>query len=147
MAGIGNIYSDEILFAAGLRHDRLSDDLSPEEVRRLYRSIVEILQEAIKHRGSSLADEQYRDLFGDMGDFQRLHNVYDREGQACPRCRATDRPGQGRREEQLLLPQLPDLRGSGTPEAGSGGRLRPGPQPPGLCASTKVATGRGIVQG
>jgi formamidopyrimidine-DNA glycosylase len=89
VAGIGNIYADEILFTAGLRHDRSSDTLTPQEVRRLYRSIVETLQEAIKHRGSSLADEQYRDIFGEVGEFQRLHNVYDREGQACPRCRAT----------------------------------------------------------
>jgi formamidopyrimidine-DNA glycosylase len=89
VAGIGNMYADEILFAAGLRHDRNSDSLTPQEIRRLYRSVVETLQEAIKHRGSSLADEQYRDLFGDIGEFQRLHNVYDREGEACPRCRST----------------------------------------------------------
>jgi formamidopyrimidine-DNA glycosylase len=89
VAGIGNIYADEILFTAGLRHDRSSDKLTPQEVRRLYRSIIETLQEAIKHRGSSLADEQYRDIFGEVGEFQRLHNVYDREGHACPRCRAT----------------------------------------------------------
>jgi formamidopyrimidine-DNA glycosylase len=88
VAGIGNMYADEILFAAGLRHDRGSETLMPQEVRRLYRSVVETLQEAIKHRGSSLADEQYRDLFGDVGEFQRLHNVYDREGEACPRCRS-----------------------------------------------------------
>jgi formamidopyrimidine-DNA glycosylase len=89
VAGIGNMYADEILFSAGLRHDRNSDSLTPQEIRRLYRSVVETLQEAIKHRGSSLADEQYRDIFGDAGEFQRLHNVYDREGQACPRCRST----------------------------------------------------------
>jgi formamidopyrimidine-DNA glycosylase len=89
VAGIGNIYADEILFSAGLRHDRSSDSLTPQEIRRLYRSVIETLQEAIKHRGSSLADEQYRDIFGDAGEFQRLHNVYDREGQACPRCRST----------------------------------------------------------
>lgn len=88
VAGIGNIYADEILFAAGLRPDRASESLTPQELRRLYRSMVETLSEAIKHRGSSLADEQYRDLFGDVGEYQRLHNVYDREGQACPRCRA-----------------------------------------------------------
>jgi formamidopyrimidine-DNA glycosylase len=89
VAGIGNLYADEILFTAGLRHDRSSDTLTPQEIRRLYRSILETLQEAIKHRGSSLADEQYRDIFGAVGEFQRLHNVYDREGLACPRCRAT----------------------------------------------------------
>src|SRR5919206_347354 len=83
VAGIGNIYSDEILFAAGLRYDRSSETLTTQEVRRLYRAMVETLQDAIKHRGSSLADEQDRDLFGDVGEYQSLHKVYDREGQAC----------------------------------------------------------------
>jgi formamidopyrimidine-DNA glycosylase len=89
VAGIGNMYADEILFTSGLRHDRSSDSLTPQEVRRLYRAVVETLQDAIKHRGSSLADEQYRDLFGEIGEFQRLHNVYDRAGEPCPRCRST----------------------------------------------------------
>ncbi|MHB8319379.1 MAG: bifunctional DNA-formamidopyrimidine glycosylase/DNA-(apurinic or apyrimidinic site) lyase [Acidimicrobiales bacterium] len=86
-AGIGNLYSDEILFAAGLRYDRYSDGLSAIETRRLYRSMVETLAEAIKHRGSTLADEQYRDLFGEVGDYQGSHQVYDREGEPCRRCR------------------------------------------------------------
>mgnify|MGYP003408879548 CR=1 FL=1 len=43
LAGIGNIYSDEILFGAGLRWDRMSDSLSGEEIRRLYRAMVETL--------------------------------------------------------------------------------------------------------
>ena len=89
VAGIGNIYSDEILWAAGLRYDRSSDTLSSQEVRRLYRAMVETLQDAIKHRGSSLADEQYRDLFGAIGEYQKEHKVYDRAGQACRRCRST----------------------------------------------------------
>jgi formamidopyrimidine-DNA glycosylase len=88
LAGIGNIYSDEILFEAGLRYDRSSDSLSAQEVRRLYRAMVETLQDAIRHRGSSLADEQYRDLFGHVGDFQGQHKVYDREGESCRRCRS-----------------------------------------------------------
>ena len=88
IAGIGNIYSDEILFAAGLRYDRGSDTLSAQEVRRLYRAMGETLQEAIKHRGSSLADQQYRDIFGATGDYQTMHKVYDREGLPCPRCRS-----------------------------------------------------------
>ena len=88
VAGIGNIYSDEILFSAGLRHDRSSETLTSQEVRRLYRAMIETLQDAVKHRGSSLADEQYRDLFGEVGDFQSQHRVYDREGEACRRCRS-----------------------------------------------------------
>jgi formamidopyrimidine-DNA glycosylase len=88
LAGLGNLYADEILWAAGLRHDRRSESLSSQEIRRLYRAIFETLQDAIKHRGSSLADEQYRDVFGDVGEFQSLHKVYDREGQPCRRCRS-----------------------------------------------------------
>jgi formamidopyrimidine-DNA glycosylase len=87
VAGIGNVYADEILFAAGLRFDRSSDSLTPQEVRRLYRAMVETLSEAVRRRGSSLADEQYRDLFGSVGDYQSQHQVYDREGQPCRRCR------------------------------------------------------------
>jgi len=87
IAGIGNIYADEILWGAGLRWDRMSDALTGEEVRRLYRAMVETLQDAVKHRGSSLADAQYVDLFGRPGDFQQFHNVYARDGQSCPRCR------------------------------------------------------------
>jgi formamidopyrimidine-DNA glycosylase len=89
LAGIGNIYSDEILWEAGLRHDRTPQTLSSMEVRRLYRAVVEVLHEAVKHRGSTLADEQYVDLYGRPGEFQLLHQVYDREGQACRRCRGT----------------------------------------------------------
>jgi formamidopyrimidine-DNA glycosylase len=89
VAGIGNIYSDEILFAAGLRHDRGSETLSSEEIRRLYRAMVEVLSDAVRHRGSSLSDQQYRDLFGRPGDFQTRHQVYDREGHPCSRCHRT----------------------------------------------------------
>jgi formamidopyrimidine-DNA glycosylase len=87
IAGIGNLYSDEILWAAGLRHDRTSDDLTSQEIRRLSRAMTEILHDAIKHRGSSLSDEQYRDLYGNVGGYAAEHQVYDREGQACARCR------------------------------------------------------------
>src|SRR5262249_22225088 len=87
IAGIGNIYSDEILWCAGLRCDRMSDALTAQDVRRLYLTVMATIQEAVKHRGSSLAAEQYVDLFGRPGEFQQFHNVYAREGEACPRCR------------------------------------------------------------
>jgi formamidopyrimidine-DNA glycosylase len=87
IAGLGNIYSDEILFHAGLRHDRTSDSLSSMEVRRLYRAVVEVMHEAVKHRGSTLSDGQYVDLYGRPGNYQLEHQVYDREGEACRRCR------------------------------------------------------------
>ncbi len=109
IAGLGNIYSDEILWEAGLRHDRTPQSLSTMEIRRLYRAIVEVLHEAVKHRGSTLGDQQYVDLHGRPGEFQTLHQVYDREGLACRRCRTHDRAREARLPLDLLLPQLPDL--------------------------------------
>ena len=88
IAGLGNIYADEILFAAGLRYDRQTDSLSTQEMRRLYRSVVETLHDAIKYRGSTLSDGQYVDLQGKPGEYQEHHQVYDREGLACRRCRS-----------------------------------------------------------
>lgn len=88
LAGIGSVYSDEILFAAGLRYDRMSNSLSTQEMRRLYRAVVETLHDAIKYGGSSLSDDPYTDLAGKPGEFQDHHKVYDREKQSCRRCRA-----------------------------------------------------------
>ena len=88
LAGLGNIYTDEILWAAGIRFDRAAHSLSTEDTARLHQAITETLNEAIEHRGSSLADEQYRDLLGEVGGYQSRHNVYARENQPCSRCGA-----------------------------------------------------------
>src|SRR5437867_3994480 len=87
ISGLGNIYSDEVLFGAGLRHDRMSDSLSSQEVRRLYRAIQEVVQDAIRFRGTTLDDEAYVDLFGKPGEFQNELKVYGRAGLPCRRCR------------------------------------------------------------
>jgi formamidopyrimidine-DNA glycosylase len=87
VSGLGNIYSDEVLFAAGLRYDRMSESLSSQEVRRLYRAMREVVQDAIRFRGTTLDDEAYVDLFGKPGEFQAELKVYGRKGQACRRCR------------------------------------------------------------
>jgi formamidopyrimidine-DNA glycosylase len=87
VSGLGNIYSDEVLFQAGLRHDRTSDSLSSQEVRRLYRAMREVLQDAVRFRGTTLDDEAYLDLFGKPGEFQHELKVYGRRGQPCRRCR------------------------------------------------------------
>jgi formamidopyrimidine-DNA glycosylase len=89
IAGIGNIYSDEILFRARLRHDRPAAGLTDTEVRRLRGAIAKILGEGVARRGSTLADLQYRDLRGESGTFQRFHRVYGREGLGCARCGST----------------------------------------------------------
>src|SRR6266571_1195815 len=87
VSGLGNIYSDEVLFSAGLRYDRMSDTLSSQEVRRLYRAIQEVVQEAIRYRGTTLEDEAYVDLFGKPGEYQHELKVYGRRGLPCRRCR------------------------------------------------------------
>lgn len=88
VAGIGPIYSDEILYEAGLRHDRISSELSSQEIRRLFRALVETLHEAIKHRGTTVDDHPFVDLYGKPGDHQDELRVYGREGEPCRRCRA-----------------------------------------------------------
>jgi formamidopyrimidine-DNA glycosylase len=87
ISGIGNIYSDEILWTSGLRHDRLSDSLTSQEIRRLYRAMQEVLQEGIRHGGVSLEDETYRNLYGKTGEFQKHLKAYGQEGKPCRRCR------------------------------------------------------------
>jgi len=89
ISGIGNIYSDEILWAAGLRYDRVSDTLTSQEMRRLYRAMQEVLQDGIRHGGVTLDDETYRNLHGKPGEFQQHLKVYGREGKPCRRCRST----------------------------------------------------------
>ncbi len=89
IAGIGTMYSDEILWDAGLRADRVSNALSTQEERRLYRSIVEMMHDAIKHRGTTLGEDGFTDLAGKPGGFQIYLNAYERAGQACKRCRGT----------------------------------------------------------
>ena len=87
LAGIGHVYSEEILYDSGLRYDRLSDTLSVQEVRRLYRSVVEILHDAIKHGGTTLSSDDWHDLHGEAGGYGEHHQVFGRDGQPCRRCR------------------------------------------------------------
>jgi formamidopyrimidine-DNA glycosylase len=87
IVGIGDVYADEILFAAGLRYDRASDSLSTQEIRRLYRSLVETIHDAVKHRGTSARERGWSDLFGRPGGYDEYLAVYGREGELSPRSR------------------------------------------------------------
>jgi formamidopyrimidine-DNA glycosylase len=86
IAGIGNIYADEILHEARLRPDRMSDELSLVSERRLHESIHRVLTAAIAAGGSTLGDNQYVDLYGDWGSYQEAHKVYGRTGERCLTC-------------------------------------------------------------
>jgi formamidopyrimidine-DNA glycosylase len=85
--GIGPIYSDEILFDAGLRYNRTADSLSMQELRRLYRSVVGILHDAIKYRGVSLDERPFLDLAGNPGEYTEHLAVYGKAGELSPRSR------------------------------------------------------------
>ena len=87
VVGIGNIYADEILYEAGLRFDRMSDSLSSQEIRRLHRALVGTLHDAIKYRGTSLADRPFVDPFGVAGDFSEHLAVYGKHGDLSARSR------------------------------------------------------------
>jgi formamidopyrimidine-DNA glycosylase len=87
IAGVGNLYADEALFAARVHPKRLASSISVEEATALRKELRRILTAAIKARGSSFADEGYVDAYGNPGGFALRHQVYGRAGAACPRCR------------------------------------------------------------
>jgi formamidopyrimidine-DNA glycosylase len=84
ISGLGNIYTDEALFSAGIHPKRISSSLSAKRIKRLHRAIIEVLKAAIGTRGSSIGD--YVDALGRPGAYQDHHNVYRRYGQPCPGC-------------------------------------------------------------
>jgi formamidopyrimidine-DNA glycosylase len=87
LVGIGPIYSDEILFHSGLRYDRAPSSLSAQEIRRLYRAVVETVHEAVKYGGTSLGPDGWVGLSGEPGEYQQYITVYKRDGEMSPRAR------------------------------------------------------------
>lgn len=84
LRGLGNIYSSEALFVAGIHPARPAGTLEQAELQRLFRALRQVLREAIAGQGSSVSD--YRTADGLPGDYQNYLRVYDREGEPCPRC-------------------------------------------------------------
>jgi formamidopyrimidine-DNA glycosylase len=132
LAGVGNIYADEVLWVARLHPLRSAGSLRPGDERRLYLAIRSILAEAVERRGSSIDDYTAPD--GD-GAMQERLNVYQRTGEPCPRCgRPIRRIVIGARATHFCswcqrLPATDRLgagRILGTMTGGSGGRTRPG---------------------
>ncbi|HVY67377.1 MAG TPA: bifunctional DNA-formamidopyrimidine glycosylase/DNA-(apurinic or apyrimidinic site) lyase [Patescibacteria group bacterium] len=84
VAGIGNIYSDEILFHAKVRPARRTASLSRAEEAAIFRWIRPVLRQAIAAKGSSVGDFVRTD--GSWGGMGKFHFVYGRRGQKCKRC-------------------------------------------------------------
>ncbi len=85
IAGLGNIYVDESLHEANIHPLTPANKLSRVQVSSLTRSIKRVLDRALEHRGSTLRD--YRDARGKPGNFQNLHQVYQRSGKPCLKCK------------------------------------------------------------
>lgn len=85
IAGIGNIYTDEILFEAKVLPDRKTDSLKKEEVKKIFQAIKKILKKAVKYRGTTF--NAYIDARGQKGNFTKFLKVYKREGKKCLRCK------------------------------------------------------------
>ena len=91
VAGVGNIYADEALFAASIHPARMGGTLEAEEVERLVESVQDVLGRGIERRGSSLGDsgaQNYVRPGGESGGFQEEHQVFRRTGKPCPVCGA-----------------------------------------------------------
>jgi formamidopyrimidine-DNA glycosylase len=84
LAGVGNIYANEALFAAGVDPSRSARSLDPDEVARIHAEIRRILQAAIAAQGTTFRD--YRTGTGERGNFKLELLVYGREGEPCRRC-------------------------------------------------------------
>ncbi len=82
--GLGNIYVDESLFAAGIHPLTPAVDISEEQCLKLHREMIKILTMAIQYKGSTISNYQAPD--GQKGKFQDMHRVYRRQGESCNEC-------------------------------------------------------------
>jgi formamidopyrimidine-DNA glycosylase len=89
VAGVGNIYADEALFAAGIAPQRPGGEISEEELARLHQAVRQVLEEGIAARGSSLGGSNLQNYVrpgGELGGFQERHKVFRRTGLPCTTC-------------------------------------------------------------
>jgi len=86
IAGIGNIYADEALFAARIQPETPASALTPGQRKKLLRAIQGVITRAIAAGGSTIRD--YRTPDGVEGGFQHQFAVYGKAGEPCPVCRA-----------------------------------------------------------
>ena len=81
IAGIGNIYSDEILWFAGLHPMSRVENLEEENIKKLYKHMQKVLVKAVELKGSSMDD--YRTISGRKGNFQNYQHAYHKTGEPC----------------------------------------------------------------
>jgi len=84
VSGLGNIYVDEVLFAARVNPTRRANTLTSEEIENIHAATRDILGHAIEARGTTF--DSYHDAFGETGQYQHQLQVFTRAGDPCPRC-------------------------------------------------------------
>lgn len=81
VAGIGNIYSDEMLWSSSIHPESTFNKIPKKNLSLLYRSMKEVLEKGIDFGGDSMSD--YRNIDGERGNFQHHHNVYQKKNEVC----------------------------------------------------------------
>lgn len=81
ISGIGNIYSDEVLWMSSVKPVARVKDIEENNLKLIYKNIIKVLNESIKVGGDSMSD--YRNPFGERGGYQNIHKVYRRVGEKC----------------------------------------------------------------
>lgn len=108
VAGVGNIYADESLFASGIDPRTMARRVTPARLERLANAVRAVLHKAVDLKGSTLRD--YRDAAGQPGGAQATHAVYGRAGKACVRCETVLRSGQVAQRTTVWCPSC-QMRG------------------------------------
>jgi len=88
VAGVGNLYASEILHLAGVHPQARCNRLSKKRYQQIHQRMVEVLELAIEHEGSTLSDGTYRNALNDPGGYQNQHRVYEcqRSTFFCKKC-------------------------------------------------------------
>jgi formamidopyrimidine-DNA glycosylase len=86
VAGVGNLYASEILHLARIHPAKACKKLKAADWHEIHRRLLEVLQLAIEHEGSTLSDGTYRNALNKEGGYQNQHRVYDRAGEPCLVC-------------------------------------------------------------
>ena len=89
IAGIGNIYANDSLWLAKIHPERKANTLTASELQALYESILKIIHEGIKYKGSSAKDELYMVPDSEKGEYQNHFKTYHMHGTPCKRCGTT----------------------------------------------------------
>ncbi|MBI4994009.1 DNA-formamidopyrimidine glycosylase [Candidatus Wolfebacteria bacterium] len=84
IAGIGNIYADEILWFAKIYPFKPANKLRDVELKKIYSTMKSVLKKSVKLRGTSISD--YRDTSGKVGGYGNIRKAYQREGEPCEHC-------------------------------------------------------------